>query len=145
MSSSELGARFSVLGVPIAAVDLPKAVAIALSWARDGTPRYITVTGVHGVIESQDHPDVMAAHRAAGMCVPDGMPRVWAGRLFRRPEIGHVRGYDFLPAVMQATAGNGMRHFLYGGQDGVADELAARLAERFPGIQIVGTYCPPFR
>src|ERR1041385_4048790 len=101
MSSPELRTRFSVLGVPIATVDLPRAVATAVSWAREGTPRYITVTGVHGVIESQDHPDVMAAHRGAGMCIPDGKPMVWAGRLFRHPEIGHVRGYDFLPAVME--------------------------------------------
>lgn len=145
MFSSEVAAKFSVLGVPIAATDLAKAVAISLTWAREGTPRYITVTGVHGVIESQDHPDVMAAHRAAGMCIPDGRPMVWAGRLARHAEIEQVRGCDFLPAVMEATAANGMRHFLYGGQEGVADELAARLVARFPGLQIVGTYCPPFR
>jgi len=35
--------------------------------------------------------------------------------------------------------------FFYGGADGVADELAAKLTERFPGLVSVGTMCPPFR
>ncbi len=39
----------------------------------------------------------------------------------------------------------GYRHFLYGGKPGVAEELAAELSRRFPGLKIVGTYTPPFR
>jgi exopolysaccharide biosynthesis WecB/TagA/CpsF family protein len=39
----------------------------------------------------------------------------------------------------------GYRHFLYGGKEGVAEELKAELLKRFPGLQIVGTYTPPFR
>ena len=36
-------------------------------------------------------------------------------------------------------------HFLYGGGDGVAQELQQKLEAKFPGIKIVGTYTPPFR
>jgi N-acetylglucosaminyldiphosphoundecaprenol N-acetyl-beta-D-mannosaminyltransferase len=39
----------------------------------------------------------------------------------------------------------GFRHFLYGGNPGVAEKLADSLRIRFPGIQIVGTITPPFR
>ena len=39
----------------------------------------------------------------------------------------------------------GWRHFYYGGKEGVADLMAQRLLERFPGMVCVGTYCPPFR
>jgi N-acetylglucosaminyldiphosphoundecaprenol N-acetyl-beta-D-mannosaminyltransferase len=39
----------------------------------------------------------------------------------------------------------GHKHFLYGGRDGVADKLKEILEQRFSGIQIVGTHCPPFR
>jgi hypothetical protein len=35
------------------------------------------------------------------------------------------------------------RHFLYGGTP-AADELAAELIRRFPGLKIVRTYTPPF-
>jgi N-acetylglucosaminyldiphosphoundecaprenol N-acetyl-beta-D-mannosaminyltransferase len=39
----------------------------------------------------------------------------------------------------------GYWHFPYGGKPGVAEELRAELTRRFPGLQIVGTYTPPFR
>jgi N-acetylglucosaminyldiphosphoundecaprenol N-acetyl-beta-D-mannosaminyltransferase len=39
----------------------------------------------------------------------------------------------------------GWRHFYYGGNDGVAERLQRQMAARYPGIEIVGTYTPPFR
>jgi N-acetylglucosaminyldiphosphoundecaprenol N-acetyl-beta-D-mannosaminyltransferase len=36
-------------------------------------------------------------------------------------------------------------HFFYGGAPGVADALKAAMQKRFPGVNITGTYCPPFR
>jgi N-acetylglucosaminyldiphosphoundecaprenol N-acetyl-beta-D-mannosaminyltransferase len=47
--------------------------------------------------------------------------------------------------IMEISKQFGMRHFFYGGANGVAQELKRRFEERFPGIQIVGTYEPPFR
>jgi N-acetylglucosaminyldiphosphoundecaprenol N-acetyl-beta-D-mannosaminyltransferase len=40
---------------------------------------------------------------------------------------------------------SGYRHFLYGGKDGIAQLLAQKLTEKFPGLQIAGVYTPPFR
>jgi N-acetylglucosaminyldiphosphoundecaprenol N-acetyl-beta-D-mannosaminyltransferase len=40
--------------------------------------------------------------------------------------------------------GSKYRHFFYGGAPGVADHLAQVERERY-GIQIAGTYCPPFQ
>jgi N-acetylglucosaminyldiphosphoundecaprenol N-acetyl-beta-D-mannosaminyltransferase len=36
------------------------------------------------------------------------------------------------------------RHFFYGGGPGVAERLAVKLSERFPGLMVAGTYSPPF-
>ena len=47
--------------------------------------------------------------------------------------------------TFEASLETGYRHFLYGDKEGVADKLAGVLRERYPGIKIVGTYCPPFR
>jgi N-acetylglucosaminyldiphosphoundecaprenol N-acetyl-beta-D-mannosaminyltransferase len=43
------------------------------------------------------------------------------------------------------TVGNGYRHFFLGGAPGVAADLAARFAARFPGLQVAGHWSPPFR
>jgi N-acetylglucosaminyldiphosphoundecaprenol N-acetyl-beta-D-mannosaminyltransferase len=37
------------------------------------------------------------------------------------------------------------RHYLYGGEPGVAETLASQLTGRFDKLQIVGTQSPPFR
>jgi len=36
-------------------------------------------------------------------------------------------------------------HFLYGATEEMLSKLKANLEKRFPGVQIVGTYAPPFR
>jgi N-acetylglucosaminyldiphosphoundecaprenol N-acetyl-beta-D-mannosaminyltransferase len=48
-------------------------------------------------------------------------------------------------AVCARSMEKGWRHFLYGGNPGVAESLKARLESKYEGIQIVGTYEPPFR
>ena len=46
---------------------------------------------------------------------------------------------------MKRPSRKGYRHFFYGGGPGLAERLAERLGERFDGLQIVGTWSPPFR
>jgi N-acetylglucosaminyldiphosphoundecaprenol N-acetyl-beta-D-mannosaminyltransferase len=47
--------------------------------------------------------------------------------------------------VCEFARDHGYSHFLYGGGNGVAEELRASLEAKFPGIEITGTYTPPFR
>jgi N-acetylglucosaminyldiphosphoundecaprenol N-acetyl-beta-D-mannosaminyltransferase len=56
-----------------------------------------------------------------------------------------VYGPDLMLAVCDAGRASGLRHFFYGGNPGVAGELASRLSARFPGLEIAGTFTPPFR
>ena len=39
----------------------------------------------------------------------------------------------------------GYRHFFYGGGEGIADKLAERLSHEYPGLNVSGTFGPPFR
>ena len=56
-----------------------------------------------------------------------------------------VYGPDLVLATCQRSLTTGYRHFFYGGNDGVADLLAKRLTQKFPGLVVTGTYTPPFR
>jgi len=47
--------------------------------------------------------------------------------------------------LCKISVAKGYKHFLYGGNVGVAEDLAAALILRFPGLEIVGTFTPPFR
>ncbi len=136
--------RVDVLGVQISAGDIPRAADEVARWIEQGEANFATFTGVHGVMESQRDPELLAIHNRAGLTNPDGMPMVWASRMAGVGDVRRVYGPDFMLALCERSVTPGWRHFFYGGKPGVADELAASLVDRFPGLQVAGTWSPPF-
>lgn len=137
--------RTNVLGVGISAINLQMAVDTIEEWIRNRKQHYVCITGVHGVIESQRDPALKRIHNRSGMTTPDGMPLVWLSRLNGQKHVRRVYGPDLMLLVCEASLVHGFRHFLFGGAEGVPEDLAQQLRNRFPGLQIVGTYSPPFR
>ena len=137
--------RFNVLGVSVCGMNLPLAREAVLNALRDRRKGYICVTGVHGVTEAQNDPAFRAILNGAFLNTTDGMPLVWLGRHEVGGHVDRVYGPDFMLDIFDATRSGEFTHFFYGGAPGVAEELKARLEERFPGVRIVGTFCPPFR
>src|SRR5438132_8489725 len=72
------------------------------------------------------------------------MPMVWVGRLQGHREIRRVFGPELMRVVCSGSVARCYTHFLYGGADGVADELRTWMERTFPGIRVVGTFTPPF-
>src|SRR4029077_12080805 len=107
--------------------------------------RYIAVTGMHGVMEARHDPRFKRVLAEADLVVPDGMPLVWIGKLRGYVLQRRVYGPELMLEFCRKTANIGWRHFFYGGDAGVAEGLVESLAKSCPGIQIAGTYCPPFR
>jgi N-acetylglucosaminyldiphosphoundecaprenol N-acetyl-beta-D-mannosaminyltransferase len=138
---------FGLLGVRVHALQIPEVICRVENWiARRGATRYISVTGMHGVTEAQHDPSFKQILNASDLVVPDGFPLVWLGRrkgfanLKRR-----VYGPELMATFCEQTASKSYRHFFYGGAPGVADQLASTFREQYPGLQVAGTLCPPFR
>lgn len=129
----------------VSAINMGDALATIGQWIENASPNYVCVTPVHGLVESQHDEELRRIYNTAGLVTPDGMPVVWLSQLRGYRRVERVYGPDLMLAVCAASVEHGWRHFLYGGTDGVAPLLAQRLEERFPGIQIAGTYTPPFR
>jgi N-acetylglucosaminyldiphosphoundecaprenol N-acetyl-beta-D-mannosaminyltransferase len=138
-------ASVEVLNVPIAAATFPNAVQHLTSLIEHGRSGYVCVTGVHGVMESQRSPEVMAAHRNASLCTADGMPMVWAAKSVGLREAERVYGPDLMLALCEVAAREGWPMYFYGGAPKTPELLAKRMAERYPGLQVAGCYSPPFR
>lgn len=137
--------RVNVLGVGISVLNLPSALEAVGEAINRRAKGYICITGVHGVTEAQDDPEFRRILNRSFLCTPDGMPMVWMGKIAGHREMDRVYGPDLMELVCASSRERGWRHFFYGGAEGVAAQLQARLEERFPGLQIVGTYTPPFR
>jgi N-acetylglucosaminyldiphosphoundecaprenol N-acetyl-beta-D-mannosaminyltransferase len=137
--------RVNILGVRVSAVAMRDAVGTIDHWIAAGERRYVCVSGVHGIMESQRDPSLRDVHNSAGMVTPDGMPLVWLSHLKGHTEVERVYGPDLMLACCSRSLERGYRHYLYGGGPGVPERLADRLRQRFPGISIVGCHSPPFR
>lgn len=82
----------------------------------------------------------------AALCLPDGKPLGWVSILRRdSPRVRQVRGPDFFPSLLDAGRTHALRHFLLGSEEEVLRDLQANVNKRFPGVEIVGTFSPPFR
>jgi N-acetylglucosaminyldiphosphoundecaprenol N-acetyl-beta-D-mannosaminyltransferase len=134
-----------VLGIGVTATSMDEAVDTIERWIENGDRQYVCCTPVAGVMASQNDDAVRRAHNESGLTVPDGMPMVWAGRFAGARQISRVYGPDLMERVCELASVRGWRCFLYGGAPGVPKEVAGRLRHRFPGLNVVGTYSPPFR
>ena len=133
--------RFNVLGVGISALSFEQARDLIIGVHGQARVGYICLATAHGLTEARRDPELRRIYNESWLTTPDGMPLVWLG-----PRgVERVYGPDLMVAVCDAGRAVGLRHYLYGGVDGVADQLRAKLESRFPGVAIVGTHTPPFR
>ena len=137
--------RANVLGVGVSAIDMQDAVRRAQQCIDQRGKGYICVTGVHGIMEARRDAVFRAILNRAFLCTPDGMPTVWVGHLQGHRRMRRVYGPDFMLEICRRSVAPDYRHFLYGGNHGVGELLKRRLESMAPGINIVGTYTPPFR
>jgi N-acetylglucosaminyldiphosphoundecaprenol N-acetyl-beta-D-mannosaminyltransferase len=136
---------FTVLGVRVDAVQIPEVMARMEEWIRQRDAcRYIAVTDMHSLMQAQHATSFKEILANADLVVPDGFPLIWLGRRKGFALRRRVYGPELMERFCAETIARGHRHYLYGGASGVAEELGNRLVARFPGLQIAGSYCPPF-
>ncbi len=137
--------RVNVLGVGISVLNLRTALEAIASAVRERRKGYICVTGVHGVMEAQSDDGFKKILNGAFLCTPDGMPMVWAGKIAGHRKMSRVYGPDLMLDVCAWSQTNGVKHFFFGGSQGVAELLSQKLKGKFPRLNVVGTFTPPFR
>jgi len=137
--------RVNVLGVGISPVNLDTAEDLIFNAIDSGQQGYVGVTGVHGVSEAQNDSKFKDILNNTFINTPDGMPMVWYARLYGFEKVSRVYGPDLMLNICARSVDRKVKHFFYGGGEGVADLLKEKLEKKFPGIEIVGTYTPPFR
>ena len=115
------------------------------AWRQAGERRYVTITNPHSVLLCQRDPEMNKATQSAGLVLPDGVGIIWAANILGYKHSGRVTGPNLMLKLCDWGRKYGYRHFFYGGADGVADRLAERLSETYPGLQIAGTHCPSFQ
>jgi N-acetylglucosaminyldiphosphoundecaprenol N-acetyl-beta-D-mannosaminyltransferase len=144
MDAHALSSRL-ILGARTDATSYADATARVLTWATRSESRYVCVSSVHVTMESYDSADYRTIVNAADLVTPDGMPLVWALRLFGVAEATRVRGPTLMVHLLERAAAAGVAVGFYGASPEVLARLVDACQRRFPGLEVAYAYAPPFR
>jgi N-acetylglucosaminyldiphosphoundecaprenol N-acetyl-beta-D-mannosaminyltransferase len=132
-----------LMGAPMAVVTETQAVR-AITDAAEARRGHWTITANLDHVRRY-HRDAaqMRLIEEADLVVADGMPLIWASRLAGEGLPERVSGSSMVWSICEKASILGQSVFLLGGEPGVADRAADVFRERYPGLEIAGTACPP--
>lgn len=133
--------RIMILGLPVDAITYAGWLNIIAGWieSRDRAHQVCTINPEFMIMARQDT-NFRNILQRADLCVPDGVGLLWTAKRRGTPLPERVTGSDGVPIIAERAAQMGWRLFFLGAAPGIADQAADVLRERFPDLQIVGTY-----
>ena len=107
---------------------------------------YITVCNGHTSVMAYEDEEYRNVQNNAVLSLPDGEPLSIVSRRRGYKEAQRVTGPDLMEELFKrGQDGNGLRHYFYGGTQDTLDRLKEVLDTKYPNMQVVGMYSPPFR
>lgn len=105
---------------------------------------YIVAINVDVVLKIEHDQYLKKITDGADMVLVDGQPLVWISKWHKHPVKAKISGSDLVPKVCEVAAKKGYTMYIIGGKVGIAEKAKKNLERQLPGINIVGTYAPPF-
>lgn len=106
------------------------------SYVEAGGHHLVATVNPEFVMRARKDPEFARILESAALCLADGWGVVWAARRHGCVMPGPVTGVDLIPPLAGICAQRGWRLFLLGAADGVAAELATRLRNEHPGLEV---------
>lgn len=137
--------RTKIVDVEFDLLSYEEVFSAILNWRSAGRRSYVCLSNPHSVMLCRRDPDMKSATVGAGLVLPDGVGILMAARILGLANSGRVTGPALMLQLCDWGRSVGLRHYLLGGGDGIAGQLANQLTSMYPGLRVVGTYAPPFR
>jgi len=137
--------KIPVIGVPISLTSYAGSTREIISWAKLLQYRYVCAANVHMLMEAHDSPCFRQIVNSADLVTPDGMPLVWMLRLKGSKKQARVYGPTLMLHVIEAAAMDAIPVGFYGSSAEVLVLLVEKMKDKYPGLQVVYSYSPPFR
>lgn len=134
----------NILGVNIAAINMEWLMKFTIKYIKDLSGDYMCVSNVHTTITAYEDARYRTIQNGGIMAIPDGGPLVAIGQKRGCKNMSRTTGPSYLEEVFKISSFKGWRHYLYGSTEETLEKLKIALEERYPDIQIVGMYSPPF-
>lgn len=141
MEERQPSGQIDILGVRVDNVDLQACLVRIAGWLADtdGGLHHIVTVNPEFVIAARRNPVFMTALGRSSLATADGIGIKIAARILSLPVPARVTGVDLVEGLAASRLPN-CRVFLLGAAEGVAADTARALTQRFPDLQIAGTF-----
>lgn len=131
--------------IPLIHADDAKVLEIIGQWIELGQQRYVCFCEANLLANAVINPEVFEIlNQADAVLAEDGaLMKLAASTGCPLPE--RLPGPTSILNACEYGLERGWRHFFCGGAEGVAERLHTKLQKKYPGLQVPGTYSPPFR
>lgn len=135
----------NILGVNVKVTTMQKTVLYIEENLDDVKGEYICVSNVHTTVMSYEDENYRNIQNSAWMALPDGKPLSMVSKLRGFKEAQRVTGPDLMLELFKESEEKGYKHYFYGSTEETLNELQNQLLKKYPKLNIVGMYSPPFR
>ncbi|MDN4076688.1 WecB/TagA/CpsF family glycosyltransferase [Paenibacillus polymyxa] len=134
-----------IASTDVAALTFQETVHTLERWAVGRKDSYVCICNTHSIVTAGNHPEFHEALTQADLCTPDGMPLVWALKLYGFERQDRVDGPSLMLKLCERAPQTEVSVYFYGSTPDTLDSLKDRVGQDYPGIRIAGSFSPPFR
>ena len=135
----------NILGVDIAAINMDWILNYLKNNIKNLSGDYICVSNVHTTIMAYEDPNYLKIQNGAIMAIPDGGPLSSVGKKRGNTNMGRTTGPNLMENILEISEKYNYRHFFYGSTPETLDKLIKNIKNKYPNIQIIDSYSPPFK
>ena len=129
-----------ILGIPIHDVTPSETLDLIGGYVTEKTPHQICTVNPEFIMTAQNDAEFRRVLNQSTLNTPDGVGVLWAARRRGQRFRERVGGSDLVAQIADRAAVTGWKIFLLGAAEGVAVQAAVKLQQRYPTINIVGTF-----
>lgn len=105
---------------------------------------YVVTPNVDHIVQLERGGEIVDVYKNADLILTDGKPLIWISRWYKTPIKQKISGSDLFPLLCEMAARKNYKMFFLGAAEGVAAKAAENLMKKYEGLNVVGTYSPPF-
>ncbi|MGK0176572.1 MAG: exopolysaccharide biosynthesis WecB/TagA/CpsF family protein/anti-anti-sigma factor [Lentimonas sp.] len=133
-----------LMGLPFDVMRMDDAVADAVAHIEARKPGYYITANVDFVAQAYENEALKDILFHADRVVCDGMPLVWLSRYFKPELPERIAGSDLVFRLFDEAKKHGWKLYFLGSDERTLARTSEILQKDYPGIQIVGTFAPPY-
>ncbi|EOR28257.1 bacterial polymer biosynthesis protein, WecB/TagA/CpsF family [Clostridium sartagoforme AAU1] len=135
----------NILGVNINVTNMRETIKFIISNIQNLKGNYICISNVHTTVMAYENEHYKSIQNFGVLALPDGGPLSVVSKIRGFNEAERVTGPDLMGEIFKISKEKGYKHYFYGSTEETLENLIKNIKNKFPNLEVVGAFSPPFR